>query len=69
MKNFKGLSKYAQGGIKTEDFSPSNSAATSMIGMANSSMQAESCAAGPGDRANRKRRRACAKHARRTFAR
>ena len=68
MKNFKGLHKYAVGGLNTEDFAPSNFAANSMIGSANKSMSAESCAAGPGDRANRKRRKACAKHARKLFA-
>jgi hypothetical protein len=31
MNNFKGLHKYAQGGIKTEDFAPGNTAKTNMV--------------------------------------
>lgn len=37
-------------------------------GLTNSSMNAEACSFDAGDRANRRRRRACKKHARQTFA-
>jgi hypothetical protein len=39
-----------------------------MGGLTNSSMNAEACSFDAGDRANRKRKRLCRKHARQTFA-
>jgi hypothetical protein len=62
-------SMYSKGGSLLEGRKFAMGGSTdAMGGLSNSSMNAEACSFDAGDRANRRRRRACKKHARQTFA-
>lgn len=62
MKNFKGLHKYAQGGINTESFAPGNAAKTNMVN-ANPSRVPEAIASfGDGGKGSKKARHYNKKH-------
>ena len=62
MKNFKGLHKYAQGGINTESFAPGNAAKINMVNANPSRVPEAMSGLGDGGKGSKKAKRYNKKH-------